>query len=57
MFLQIDCFGEKIMDKEKIEKEPEELDLYDADPDCEHELDPDCLDGIRCLKCDDWFCF
>ena len=57
MFLQIDCFGEKIMDKEKIEKEPEELDLYDADPDCEHELDPDCLDGIRCLKCDGWFCF
>lgn len=37
----------------------EELDekLYDADPDCEHELDPNSMSGIKCLHCGGWFCY
>lgn len=31
--------------------------LYDADPTCWHELDPDCSSGIKCIKCGGWFCF
>lgn len=34
-----------------------EQDLYDADPNCEHELDPNCWSGIKCLKCKGWFCY
>ncbi len=30
--------------------------LWQADPDCKHELDPNCWSGIRCLKCRGWFC-
>jgi hypothetical protein len=42
-----------------VEYTKEELDeeLYDADPECEHELDPDCYSGIRCLHCKGWFCY
>lgn len=37
----------------------EELDeeLYDADSECQHELDPNCWDGIKCLHCSGWFCY
>lgn len=31
--------------------------LYHADPNCKHELDPYCYSGIRCLKCNGWFCY
>ena len=31
-------------------------DLWDADPNCEHELDPKCYSGVRCLKCSGWYC-
>lgn len=30
--------------------------LWNADPDCKHELDPNCWSGIRCLKCRGWYC-
>ncbi len=30
--------------------------LWQADPDCEHKLDPNCWSGIRCLKCRGWYC-
>ncbi len=33
------------------------VELYDADPNCEHVLDPNCVSGIRCTKCGGWFCF
>ena len=31
-------------------------DLWDADPNCDHELDPNCYSGVRCLKCSGWYC-
>ena len=31
--------------------------LYDADPNCWHELDENCLNGERCKICGGWFCF
>jgi len=30
--------------------------LWNADPDCDHRLDPNCWSGIRCLKCSGWDC-
>lgn len=30
--------------------------LYDADPECKHVLDPGCYNGIKCLKCSGWYC-
>lgn len=30
--------------------------LYDADPNCWHVLDPRCMSGVRCTKCPGWFC-
>ena len=30
--------------------------LFDANPDCEHEMDQKNLNGIRCSKCSGWFC-
>lgn len=34
-----------------------DYELHDADPKCCHELDPECLSGIKCKKCGGWFCF
>lgn len=31
--------------------------LWEADPDCNHELDPNCWSGIKCLYCHGWFCY
>ena len=31
-------------------------DLHDADPNCQHEMDPDSMSGLRCLKCGGWNC-
>ena len=43
-----------------IKKEADEKnydgDLWDADPDCLHILDPSCYSGIKCLKCGGWYC-
>lgn len=30
--------------------------LWNYDPECEHELDPTCWSGIKCKKCAGWFC-
>jgi hypothetical protein len=30
--------------------------LYDADPNCWHEMDKNCLSGVRCSKCGGWYC-
>lgn len=31
-------------------------DLYDADPNCKHKYDPNCYSGIKCSKCNGWYC-
>ena len=31
--------------------------LFDADPHCQHKLDPNRMSGVRCLKCAGWFCY
>lgn len=32
--------------------------LYNADEDCEHDLQPTPWgSGVRCTKCNGWFCF
>lgn len=31
--------------------------LWQADPDCKHELDPKSWSGIKCLHCSGWFCY
>lgn len=42
-------------DKNRPKKKP--IELWDADPNCDHKLDPNCYSGIRCLKCPGWFCY
>lgn len=31
--------------------------LYNANPNCEHEIDPREYSGINCKKCPGWFCY
>ena len=31
--------------------------LYDADPNCEHNIVPVLSGGIKCTKCGGWFCY
>ena len=31
--------------------------LYDADPDCDHEIIEKASGGIECTKCEGWFCY
>jgi hypothetical protein len=38
------------------EKEIEEEELWDADPNCDHEI-VDKWSGIECKKCKGWFCY
>lgn len=30
--------------------------LYDANPDCDHEMDLNNYNGVSCSKCSGWFC-
>ena len=34
-----------------------EDELWDADPDCEHEIVSASGGGIKCKKCGGWFCY
>jgi len=44
--------------KEELEAHQEKIgELWGADPDCWHELDPKMWSGIRCVKCKGWFCY
>lgn len=31
--------------------------LYDADPDCEHEVEEQRRGGVKCKHCPGWFCY
>ena len=31
--------------------------LFDADPDCEHDIQAKPNGGVGCVKCGGWFCF
>lgn len=31
--------------------------LWDADPNCEHDIQPATGGGVRCTKCSGWFCY
>lgn len=32
-------------------------DLFDSDPNCEHEMDENSWSGIKCKKCQGWYCY
>lgn len=40
---------------ENIPKKYEQRILYDADPNCDHEIEI-LWSGIRCKKCHGWYC-
>lgn len=44
------------MEKEKNELEVDD-ELYDADPNCDHETVDVPGGGINCTKCHGWFCY
>lgn len=31
--------------------------LYNADPNCEHDIQPQWGGGVKCEKCTGWFCY
>ena len=31
--------------------------LYNADPNCEHNVVPQLSGGVKCTKCGGWFCY
>lgn len=31
--------------------------LYNADENCEHDIQPAIGGGVKCTKCSGWFCF
>ncbi len=41
----------------KLPKKVYTGELYNADPNCEHELDENCMSGIKCKHCPGWFCY
>ena len=41
----------------RLEKIMEDNYLYDADPDCRHEIVPASGGGVICKKCRGWYCF
>lgn len=51
-----DCFG----NCESQEEEYEYLrntKLYNADPNCNHNIVPQLSGGVKCTKCGGWFCY
>ena len=42
---------------ETIPVQPEEVELFSADPDCLHWVKDAPGGGIRCVRCRGWFCF
>jgi hypothetical protein len=47
---------EPVEDKGNVVND-EEHDLFDADPNCEHETKLHPSGGIVCKKCSGWFCY
>ena len=45
------------MDNEERDMIVDEQDLWDADPDCNHEVVDAPGGGIVCTKCGGWFCW
>ena len=42
--------------QEELEEHQKSVpELWDADPDCWHELDPNSWSGIKCMKCTGWY--
>ena len=46
---------QELMEEEPIVNETREL--YDADPNCEHEVYGAPGGGVKCKHCRGWFCF
>lgn len=42
--------GKNLIDVKKLSDK-----LYDADPNCNHEIVPQ-MSGVKCTKCNGWFC-
>lgn len=38
-------------------KTPNDSGLFDADPNCKHVIDYSGWSGIKCKKCNGWFCY
>jgi len=59
--------GGDAYEKEELNRRRRELDkalcdeaeeeLWEADPDCKHNIADDPGGGIKCIKCGGWFCF
>lgn len=53
----------KIVSKEEnVVEEPKQEkfwweELYNADENCEHDIQPASGGGVKCTKCSGWFCF
>ena len=54
-----DCFGNcESQEEEYVEDYKDNLEyLYNADPNCNHNIVPQLSGGVKCTKCGGWFCY
>lgn len=54
-----DCFGNCESQEEYAEdyKYLRNTKLYNADPNCNHNIVPQLSGGVKCTKCGGWFCY
>ena len=54
-----DCFGNCESQEEYGEdyKYLRNTKLYNADPNCNHNIVPQLSGGVKCTKCGGWFCY
>ena len=45
------------MKKDSKKDERLQLELVNADKDCDHDIQPVLSGGVKCVKCSGWFCF
>jgi hypothetical protein len=51
-----DCFGNCESQEEEFEY-LRNTKLYNADPNCNHNIVPQLSGGVKCTKCGGWFCY
>ena len=55
-----DCFGNCESQEEEYAEDYKYLrniKLYNADPNCNHNIVPQLSGGVKCTKCGGWFCY
>ena len=49
--------AEEFMEQRAAELKAEMDELWEADPNCKHDIQPARGGGVKCTKCSGWFCY